>query len=177
MDFKSREELKADTNVKEYSNNDYRGGLLGDLEKALENVDIRNLKYDNDIKVNQVEKQIEYAWIRVYLYEEYEGLVASDKITIEYVPSNEKLSLPFGSYEKKGLHKDHNDVTNYIKDDDKTALCVMLDLGKINNDSEDIPIIRSLFRSSRHYKEELYFKKDIIIKHNDIELAYSSISF
>lgn len=172
MKFPNREELKKG------KPSDYRSSILSQLEKALSNNDPRQWKDEPDIKKVEIEKQKEYFWTRIYLKEEDQYLKQGDVITMTYVPTNEKIEMIFGSYEKEGLNKDYNEqVINYVSDDNKSILCCMIDLDRLNKDSEDIPTLRTFFRNSRYYQENLFLKDEILIEFGDIKYEYSSLSF
>lgn len=156
----------------------YRENLLSQLKDSLENADPNSWEDTRRIEINEVEKQKEFFWIRIYLKEEDTDLEKGDPMTISYKPTNESLEMVFGSYEKEGLNRDHDDeVINYVDKDNKKILCCMIDLNRINKESDDIPTIRTFFRNSRYYQEELYYKSDIIISSKDKEYEYSSIAF
>lgn len=172
MEFKSREELR---NNKDES---YQGSLLEQLQSAIKDTDPSEWKDEPNTIINQVEKQGEYFWIRIHLKNEEDTLKVGDNITMYYKPANEKLEMSFGAYEKVGLNKDHNDeVVNYVDDDDKKILCCMIDLYMINKDSDHISTIRTFFRNSRYYEENLLRKDDIVISSGDKVLEYTYISF
>lgn len=152
--------------------------LLSQLEAAIESSDPNNWGDEPDIKITQIEKQKVYVWIRIYLEEEDDILKSGDKLTIRYTPNNEELECVFGAYEKEGLNKNHDDeVINYVTEDDKKILCCMIDSERINQDSEDIPTLRTFFRSSRYYTENIYRKSDLEISKDDKIYDYTSISF
>lgn len=176
MDFPSRSELKK--RGLSLSSDNYQLELLEKLKGSLSNSDVSQWSDEPTTKIEEIEKQKEFFWIRIYLTEEDTKLKVGDTIHISYKPTNEKLEMSFGGYEKEGLNRDYNDeVINYVNKDDKKILCCMIDLYKINKESEDIPTIRTFFRNSRYYKEELYRKDDIIISFGDTKYEYNSIAF
>ena len=155
----------------------YLESLTEQLAKSVENLDLDNVSNFGYNKVEQVEEQVEYAWIRIYLYEEDNELKSGDVVKITYM-GNEVVESIFGAYEKEGLTKDHDDeVINYVSGDDHKILCCMVDIGAINRKSDHIPNLRTFFRSSWHYQENLFFKDDLIITSGDREYKYHSISF
>ena len=154
---------------KEYTLGDYNEGLtLYDfVREQLKDLDTADLP--DEVSENpevEITPEKVYFWTRVYMKEENPNLQIGDEITIEYLPSGEKLKTQFFAYGKTGLEKDHEDtLVNFSQDDDKKVLCLMVD-EKIVNESEEIPYIRTLFKLGRHYeynvlrREELAFTCD-----------------
>jgi hypothetical protein len=113
----------------------------------------------------------------VYLKKEDETFEPGDEIILNLKPKNETLKVVFGSYEKKGLYKDFDkQVVNYQTEEDKKVLCCMVDYEKINKDSEDIPNLRTFFKSSKYYQENLFLKEDFTITHKGRNIEYTSLS-
>jgi len=147
----------------------------------LEDVNFDGVQYDT---INtKVEKQRVYFWIRVYLKETIK-IEPGDDVSIKYSQSGEVLSTKFICYSKKGANTlDYVDgepvVTSYNLEDDEKCLCLMVDEEKINNDSEDIPFLRKLFRIGRHYDYVLLRREDLLLTNdsNDEKLDYYDIEF
>ena len=159
-------------------NDNYHSSLLNQLQEAVEESDPNKWTDEPDLKIIQIESQKTYVWIRVYLNEEDDILESGDILKIRYTPNNEELEVIFGSYEKVGLNKDNGqEVIGYVTEEDKKILCCMVDSERINKDSEDIPMLRTFFRSSRYYAENIYRKSDLEISKEDKIFEYSSISF
>jgi len=156
----------------------YQSDLVEQLHDAVKNIDYDNLNDEPNLKINEVEKSKTFVWTRVYLKEDKENIKKGDKVFLKYIPTNEEIEMIFGAYEKLGLNKNFDDeVTNYISDDDKKILCCMIDQNRLNNDSDDIPNLRTFFRNSRYYEENLFFKRDLEVWVNGEQLEYASISF
>lgn len=175
--FPSRQEIKErlKNNTLDNSNINYREDLLSKLQVAVSSTDEWK---DEPNKIIQVEKQKVFFWIRIYLNEEDSKLKTGDEICMTYTPTNEKINLIFGAYEKEGLSRDHDDeVINYVTTDDKKILCCMVDTERVNKDSEDIPTLRTFFRNSKYYTENLFLKTDLTITFDDTQYEYYSISF
>ena len=86
-----------------------------------------------------------------------------DIIQIKYIHSGETLDTKFICYAKKSLDKDNQDqIVNYNTEDDKKNLCLMVDSDKINHDSNDIPFIRTLFKTSRYYDHQLLKREELL---------------
>lgn len=190
MNFPNRSELNKnkklnmdnnnniiDTNI-DITDTNYRNILLGQLNNSLNNINSSQWKDEPNVKIREIEKQKEFFWIRVYLKDDDTVLKVGDIISISYRPTNEKMDMIFGGYEKEGLNKNHNDqVINYVSESDRSILICLVDLNRVNKDSEDIPTIRTFFRNSRHYAEDIFYKNDIVISTKDKEYEYRSIDF
>lgn len=102
-----------------------------------------------------IEKQKVFTWIRVFIKTEC-NIKPEDMIRMEYLPSGEYIDMQFACFAKKGLTKDSDgQIVNYTSEDDTKVLCVMADMDKINNDNEDIPFIKTLFKSSNWFEFQL----------------------
>jgi len=173
MEFPDREDIKKNIKM-----DNYQSSLLDKLKEAVNNSDPRQWKDEPDIKKVEVEKQKEYFWTRIYLKDDDKDLEQGDILTMTYVPTNEKIEMIFGSYEKEGLNRDHNgEVINYISKDNRSILCCMIDIERINKNSDDIPTLKTFFKSSRYYKENLFLKDEIVIESKDKKYEYTSLSF
>ena len=125
------------------------------------------------------EEQKVYFWIRLYLKDENINAEIGDDISINWKLSGEKLITKFICYGKTGLSKDHQDeMTNYNPEDDKKCLCLMID-SKIVNFNNDIPFIRTLFKTGYHYEYQLVKREDLqfIIDKNGMILDYFECDF
>lgn len=143
---------------------DYREQLL----EQLRSIDVKDLKSNFDLVAtsNVIEEQKIYFWIRLYLNEELSDIIPGDDITISWSPSDEKLVTKFICFGKNGLEKDHNgEVANYNPEDDKRILCLMVDENYVNL-SEDIPFIRTLFKTGRHYEYQLVKRNELLFTNN-----------
>jgi len=161
--FPSRKEIVD--NIKSVSN-DYKDSIINEIKY----VDVEKVDFSkDDFKPRSaiVESQKTYIWIRVFVKEETDAK-PEDTIRIEYKPSGEFLDVKFICYAKKGHEKDSKgEMVNYNNEDNKKELCLMVDLDKINNDSDEIPFIRSLFRIGKYYEFQL-MKRD--------ELTFTNMS-
>ena len=54
-------------------------------------------------------------------------------------------------------------VINYNPEDDKRILCLMIDADRIDNNSSDIPFIRTLFRIGKYYEAQILRNSDLLI--------------
>jgi len=156
---------------------DYKELLL----EAIKSLDTEGLS--DEIEIVSTSKIIEdqkiYFWIRLYLSEEDQNIQIGDDIVITYNPSGEELVTKFICYGKSGLERDHNDeVINYNPDDDKKILCLMVDENVINY-SEEIPFIRTLFKTGRHYEYQLMRRDELLFinKRNGFILDYYDCDF
>lgn len=149
---------------KELSNGSYVEGLL----EQIKTIDTSNLSDDIEevVESKVIDEQKIYFWIRIYLNDENPDIEIGDDVTIQWTPTGEELKTKFVAYGKEGLQKDHKDeVTNYNPEDDKRVLCLMIDT-KMVNFNEDIPFIRTLFKTGYHYEYQLV-KRDQLIFVND----------
>lgn len=156
---------------------DYRQQLL----EAIKSLDTEGLSDEIEIVSTSkvVEDQKIYFWIRLYLTEEDSNIQIGDDISITFNPSGEELITKFICYGKSGLQRDHNDqVINYNPEDDKKVLCLMVDEKEVNY-SEDIPFIRTLFKTGRHYEYQLVRRDELIFinKRNGFILDYYDCDF
>ena len=144
------------------------GSYVDSLVESIKSIDTTNLSddVDNDTQSKVVEEQKIYFWIRLYLNEDNPNVEIGDDITIQWTPTGEELKTKFAAYGKAGLERNHEDqVTSYNPDDDKRVLCLMIDT-KMVNFNDEIPFIRTLFKTGYHYEYQLV-KRDELIFIND----------
>lgn len=149
---------------KELSNETYIEGLL----EQIKTIDTSKLSDDVDQSTESkiIDEQKVYFWIRLYLNEEDPNIKIGDDVVIQWTPSGEELRTKFAAYGKSGLERNHEDeLTNYNPDDDKRVLCLMIDT-KMVNSNDDIPFIRTLFKTGYHYEYQLV-KRDELLFVND----------
>lgn len=132
--------------------------------------------FDRDLSVTSLEAQREFLWTRVYLKEELE-IHLDDEIKIKYLPTNEELVVKFICYNKKGLHKNDDDLVQYSNEDDTKVLCLQSDLDRIDRHSDDIKFIRTLFKKSMWFEYQVFRKDDLIVEYNNKQLEYIFIDF
>jgi hypothetical protein len=154
---------------------------LEELIEKIKVIDTTDLSDNVDDEVNSVviEEQKVYFWIRVYLKEEDQNIQIGDDISIRWTPSGEELLTKFAAWGKKGLERDHLDqVTNYNPEDDKKVLCLMIDT-KMVNFNDDIPFIRTLFKTGNHYEYQLVRRDELLFINtkNDIIVDYFDVDF
>lgn len=152
------------------------------IAEKLSEIDTDNAekwRYDQNPSVNIIDEQKVYFWIRLYISDEDVNIEVGDDISIQWTPSGEELVTKFICYGKKGLQKDYNnEVVNYNSEDDKKILCLMVD-EKFVNFSEEIPFIRTLFKTGRHYEYQLVKRNELIFvnKRNGIIIDYYDCDF
>lgn len=130
-----------------------------------------------ETKVNEEQKI--YTWIRLFLKEESQDIIIGDDIIIKWLPTGEELETKFIAYGKVGIDKDHTDeVRQYVSEDDKKCLSLMVD-ERIINYSNEIPFIRTLFKTGRYYEYQLVKRTELIFinKRTNIELDYFDCNF
>lgn len=148
----------------ELINGSYLDGLVDQI-KLIDTTELSdNIDQITESKV--IEEQKIYFWIRLYLNEEDPNIEIGDDITIQWTPTGEELKTKFAAYGKSGLERDHEDeVTNYNPDDDKRVLCLMIDT-KMVNLNDEIPFIRTLFKTGYHYEYQLVKRSELIFINN-----------
>jgi len=154
---------------------------LDNIVEQIKNIDSTNLpdNVSNEVVEKVVEEQKVFFWIRLYIKDEEPNIEIGDNIIIHYIPSGEKMKTKFICYGKQGLDKDSGEiVTHYNTEDDKKVLCLMID-EKTVNFSEEIPFIRTLFKTGRHYEYQLLRRDELqfLIEKNNIILDYYDTSF
>ena len=146
--------------------------------KTIDTTDLSDNVSDEAVQ-KVVEEQKTFFWIRLYIKDEQPNIEIGDDITIHYTPSGEKMKTKFICYGKQGLDKDNGKlVTHYNTENNKKVLCLMID-EKIVNFSEDIPFIRTLFKTGRHFEYQMIKRDELlfIIERNNIILDYYDTSF
>jgi hypothetical protein len=151
------------------------------LLQQVKDIDTTNLSDDVSDLVNTIvlEEQKIYFWTRLYLRDENPNVEIGDDISIVYTPSGEKLQTKFICFEKTGLGQDQaDDVTSYNTEDNKKVLCLMIDTNLVNN-SEEIPFIRTLFKTGYHYEYQLTKRDELlfILDKSSIVLDYFDVDF
>lgn len=158
-----------------------KSSYLDDIVESIKSIDTDKLSddVDNSPSSKVIEEQKIYFWIRLYLKEENPNVGIGDDIIIKWKPSGEELKTKFIAYGKKGLDKDHDDeVTHYVNDDDKRVLSLMIDT-KMVNFNDEIPFIRTLFKTGYHYEYQLVKRNELVFinEKNNIELDYYDCDF
>lgn len=134
------------------------------IVQQVKDIDTKSLSddVDQDPKYNQVEKQIVYIWIRLYIKEELSDLKEGDNFSITYLESGEKMITKFICFGKKNSFKDSDDLNQIqmVGEDDMRCLCLMVNEEEIQS-SQDIPFIRTLFKTSKHFQYQVYRREDL----------------
>ena len=120
---------------------------------------------DQTPSLKEVEKQLVYIWLRLYIKEEMTDIKEGDDIDIQYLPTSEILESKFICYGKKNSIRDsevEGDIQTSQEDDTK-CLILMVDEDRIQN-GDDIKFIRSLFRISRHFEFQVYRREELVFK-------------
>jgi len=155
---------------------DYREQLI----ESIKNLDIDGVSDEVEAPISDIiEEQKVYFWIRLYINDELNDILQGDDITIKWTPSGEELTTKFICFGKNGLERDHDDqVTNWNPEDDKKILCLMVD-ERVINLSDEIPFIRTLFKTGRHYEYQLVKREELIFvnKRNSMILDYFDCDF
>jgi hypothetical protein len=156
---------------------DYRQQLVDIIRK----IDTNDISDDVEVIATSkvVDEQKVYIWIRLHLNQENNNILPGDDVEIKWAPSGETLVTKFVCFGKSGLERDHlGQVTNYNPDDDRRILCLMVDENEINF-SNDIPFIRTLFKTGRHYDYQLVKRSELLFinKKNQQVLDYFDCDF
>jgi hypothetical protein len=154
---------------------------LDNIVDSIKSIDTSNLS--DDIDTTPVSKIIEeqkvYFWIRLFLKNEESNINIGDDIIIEWLPTGEKLETKFVAWGKKGFDRDgNNEITSYSNDDDEKILSLMIDTKMVNHNN-DIPFIRTLFKTGYHYNEAIFKRSDLQFfnKSNGVILDYYDCDF
>ena len=140
---------------------------LDNIIEEIKKIDIDKVQdvEENITEVNIIEKSKIYFWIRLFIKNELE-INTGDTITINWNIYDEKIDTKFISYGKKGLEYDYdNQITKGTLENDKKILVLMVDSEEVNY-SKDINHLRTLFKLSHHYVEN-------IIKHDELDFIYN----
>ena len=118
---------------------------------------------DQGPKSSQVEKQMVYIWIRLYIKEELSDIKEGDDFTIRYDLTGEELKTKFICFGKKNSFKDAEDFNQIqmTEEDDTKILCLMINEDEIQI-GEGIPFLRTLFKISKHYTLQVYNREDLV---------------
>lgn len=156
--------------------NDYKEGLIESIKK----LDTNGITDEVQNPISKtIEEQKIYFWIRLYLKDELLDLNPGDDIIIKWTPSGEELTTKFICFGKEGLQRDQDDqVVNWNPEDDKKILCLMVD-ERVVNLSEEMPFIRTLFKTGRHYEYQLVRREELIFinKRNNQQIEYIDCDF
>lgn len=136
-----------------------------DILDKIRNINTDDMSYntDSDIIINETEKQKVYFWIRLLLKEEMTDIQIGDDFEICYLPTNESINTKFIAFAKKNLNRDlDNSIINYDPEDDERILCLMVDESDLESDK--IPFIRSLFKTSKYFEYQVYRRSDLQFK-------------
>jgi hypothetical protein len=148
-------------------------GIYEDILNQIRNLDTDELSYntDNDLQVREIEKQKVYLWIRILLKDVVEDLQTGDDFEITYLPKKEKITSKFIAFGKKNLNRDlDNAVINYDPEDDTKILCLMVDESQL--ESNEIPFIRSLFKTSKYFEYQVYRRVDLEFRNTRTQQVY-----
>lgn len=157
------------------------GSIYDSLIEAIKGIDTTNLtdSTSNNPSMRIVEEQKVFFWIRLYVNSEDLSVKEGDDIVIKYTLSGEELLTKFICYGKKGLERDvDNQVTNYSSEEDKKILCLMIDSKEVNY-GQNIPFIRTLFKTGFHYEYQLVKRNELLFinKRTTEDIEYFDVDF
>jgi len=134
------------------------------IVEQIKNIDTVTLtdEVDQSPAVAEIEKQRIFIWIRLYLKDQIEDLKEGDDFLMHYSYTKEELITKFICFGKKHSFKDSegDSEISMATDDDPLCLCLMVDEDTIKK-SEEIPFIRTLFKVSEHYQEQVYHREEL----------------
>lgn len=169
------------SDIKFPNRNEIKKNYIDGLIDQAKSIDVDKIDFtgSNFAPMSKIlEKQKVFFWVRIYLNEEDTKLKPNDDVFIVYDQTGEQLETKFICYSKKGLEKDSQDqMINYVGEEDKKILCLMVDSERINNNSEDIKFIRTLFKIGKYYEIQLMKRNELTIKSKDHKFAYYDIEF
>ena len=135
-----------------------------------------NVEKNPQMKI--IEKQKVYFWIRLILKEELDDIKVGDDFKITYKFSGENLMTKFIAYGKKNLNRDlDEELVSYDPEDDKKILTLMVDSDELESDK--IPFIRTLFKTSSYYQFHVYKRSDLTFtnQRTDQDVEYIDCDF
>jgi hypothetical protein len=138
-------------------------GRYDNLVEQIKTIDtevVKDWNKNTDPAMKILEEQKVYIWIRLYLKEESDVEIGDD-IFMTYTPSGEKLETKFICFGKEGMEKDNDGLVNWNSEENKKVLCLMVNQDTINK-GVDIPFIKTLFKTSIHYQEQLMKRSDLL---------------
>jgi hypothetical protein len=141
--------------------------IYDDIVKQVMDMNINTDELSDDVSsdpiVNEIEKQKVYVWIRLYLKEGSNvSLNIGDDFTILYNLTGESMNSKFVYFGKKVAIRDSVEFgeLNTSLEDDKNILCLMVDEEYLRRD--DIPFLRSLFKTSPYFTYQVYNRENLI---------------
>jgi hypothetical protein len=149
------------------------GSIYDSLIEQIKEIDTEGLSdnVENNPQMKIIEKQKVYFWIRLILKEELDDIKVGDDFKITYKFSGEDLMTKFIAYGKKNLNRDlDKEIVSYDPEDDKKILTLMVDSDEVWSPSRDlllelesnkIPFIRTLFKTSPYYQFQVYKRSDL----------------
>jgi hypothetical protein len=156
--FPDRKDLKKIMNNNEI--------FYQDIVDQAKKIELDNVNFDSETFVPSskiVQKQAVFLWVRVYAKNEM-SLEPNTTVFFNYLPTQEKLETKFICFAKKGLDRDFQDeVVNYVDEDDRRVLCVMVEEDRINKNNENIPFLKTLFKLGRYYEVQVYSRLDLTL--------------
>lgn len=145
-----------------------KNNYLDEIIQSIKSIDTTNLKDDMDINPISriIEEQKVYFWIRLFLKNEDNNIELGDDVVIEWLPTGEKLQTKFIAWGKMGFDRDGDgEIASYSIEDDKKVLSLMIDTSMVNFNN-DIPFIRTLFKTGYHYQDTVFKRSDLLFINN-----------
>lgn len=157
--------------------------IYDSLIEQIKEIDTQNLSDVDSDSANRitskiVEEQKIYYWIRLYLKDELLDIQIGDEFEIRYLPTGEFLKSRFIAFGKKNLNRDlDNVIVNYDPEDNPKCLCLMVDESEMY--SNNLPFIRTLFKTSPHFQFQVYRREELTFTNlrNDKVCEYVDCDF
>lgn len=157
-----------------------KSDLYESIIDSVKDIDTTKLSNDIDDRLVSVvtEKQKVFIWFRLYISEEDIDININPGDDVNITWNDEKLASKFICYGKTGMNRDFDHIVRFDSEDDKSILCLMVDLDIIN-ESEEIPFIRTLFKAGRHYEYQLIKREDLkfTIENTGELIKYYDVNF
>jgi hypothetical protein len=151
--------------------------IYDNIIEQIKEIDPKDLRdnVDQTPSMKTIEGQKIYFWIRLYLKEDIKDIEEGDMFDISY-RGTETLKVQFIAFGKKNLVRDmDDDIVNYDPEDDKKCLCLMVNETRVKKESDDIPFIRTLFKTSPFYEYQLYKRSELTFTNTRTESKYEYI--
>ncbi len=151
--------------------------IYDNIIEQIKGIDTEGLEdnVDQTPGMEVIEEAKVYFWVRLFTKEEATDLKEGDVFEIKY-KGTETLTTQFITFGKKNITRDmDDDIIGYDPEDDKKCLCLMVDEDRVKRKSDDIPFIRTLFKTSPFYEFQLYKREDLTFTNKRTKVKYNYI--
>jgi hypothetical protein len=148
------------------------------INNQIKDMDTESVGTKRKVSTKITQAQGTFGYIRVYLSESDDTLKPGDFIDIEYPEGIEKFQTTFISYGKDlGKVRDSDELVDYVPEEDKKVLCLMVNIDHINYNSDHIPFLRSLFKMGRYFQYQLFKYEELNVKSELKDFQFFDINF